>query len=185
MIDLTRRGLLQGILAGSLLAVPSNVLAILPDRYAELIATQREAIRLTKLYEEIWQKPDNERAVITAAAQSRAVDRDHQRFRSVRDAVIEDIGLRKAMDDVLVVLNTRFNAPIGDEQEARRKVNQLLEGEITIDTLNDRDLRLYEDYLVSIATARAMLQTHAMPLNGHLCQAWLPFVVRHKTVLAG
>jgi hypothetical protein len=185
MIDLSRRALLQGIVAGTVLVgLNSPALALVPDRYRELIEAQREAIRLTRVFEDIEQRETGQRAVIEAAALSTARDRDGQPYRWWKHAVMQDIGLVKAMNDVLVVLNTRFNEPVIDERAARKRVFQLLEGEITIDTLSDGDLRQYEDYLVNVATARNLLMRWNVPMNGQLCPDWAKFVSRLKNVLA-
>ena len=174
MVEISRRGFLGSLIAGTIL-VGSPTFAALPNRYQELIAAQQDAIAATRLYREAGQ---NDYGVAVSA------HRNSDAF-----------GVNAAFDRVLVVLRTQFSDMSGpavdydrarmlvqtqvfgyahrdwswEEQQAwnresdRRHAAGL--GGCRIDTLDEDSLRQYEDFIICVAVVRTMLTVHKIPVS--------------------
>ena len=169
-MEITRRTLLQGIVLGTLVA-GCPALASAPDRYHELIAAQQRCIDLMPAWRQAGNPELSRPRLETMAA----------------------IGLDTAIRDVFVVLRTRFGdlAPMAvDMQAARTRVRRLLfnnptagmtyaerldwedqnpnwyANHPTINTLDEHELRQFEDFIVNIAVLKGLLTVHGVPVSG-------------------
>lgn len=89
-------------------------------------------------------------------------------------------------DYLYYVLRERFGQMPHNHEEARQRTEQLLAGEISLDTFNIADLREYEDYLVTFAVLRRLIRGSSYELRDRMLRSdgFIDFAERFQHLFA-
>lgn len=164
-MSLTRRGFLKamiGAAAGTAvgIAMPSAVeAAVLGNKYARLITAQGDVIVNNNLLQ--------------------------QAEGPARKAALKTM-INTKVDDLLVLLNTEFNGREDLENkrdEMYRKVSQIFNGELVVDTMSEAELRRLENPIIAVAVMRYLLARQRVIFNPAGMTGWDSFSDLYQDVI--